>query len=92
MLLRILWRNLALILIVFGVGMLLIVVMQTVFSSDMLPPPNPSPSVAKEYAARVAESRRATAPLVLAGRLLLGSGIALGTIQSVVSLFRSVRR
>ncbi len=88
-LLHLSWRNPALILTLLGVCVLSLGFLNNAFRID-IPPQDPPPAVAQKYArenAREAlKNRRETARLYQAGQLMLGLGLGVGFLQSVVRL------
>jgi hypothetical protein len=90
-LLHLSWRNPALILILLGVCVLSLGFLNEISHID-IPPQDPPPAVAQKYARESAQEKlknqRDTARFYQAGRLLLGIGLGIGFLQSVVRLTR----
>lgn len=95
---RLLTRSLALLLIVAGAAVLSCAYLYGVFGEAAnfdAPPQDAPPAVAQKYARnevqsrqRIAQIQRTTARFNRGGTLLLGLGLGLGVVQSIVSITR----
>lgn len=85
------WRNPALILIMLGICVLSLGFLNEMSNLD-IPPQDAPPAIAQKYAResaqRALKNRRDTARFYQMGRLLLGLGLGIGFLQSVVRLTR----
>ena len=90
--LRVLARNIALILIVLGLVALCGGFFYGVSAVDFVPPQDPSPGMARAHAARVAATTQVQQEWFRAGRLLLGLGLGIGVLQTVARVLGGARR